>query len=122
MKHILVIDDSETVRRFHSDVLKCSGFRVTTATDGADGLEKLFSSPCDLVLTDINMPGMDGYEFSQRVRKEKQFNHVPIIIVSTEAEDRDKIRGFAAGANLYMVKPVDPELMLEQIQLILGQA
>ena len=117
---MLVIDDSETVRLFHSDVLKCSGFQVMTATDGADGLEKLFTHRCDLVVTDINMPGMDGYEFSQRVRREKQFDHIPIIIVSTEADDRDKSRGFSSGANLYMVKPVDPETMLEQILLILG--
>lgn len=120
MKQILVIDDSETVRRFHSDVLRSSGFHVVTATDGADGLEKLFASRFDLVLSDINMPGMDGYEFSRRVRKEKQFDRIPIILVSTETEDRDKARGFASGANLYMVKPVNPETMLEQILLILG--
>ena len=69
MKTILVIDDSQTVRQYHSAIFQAAGFKVITAADGADGLEKFFQSPSDVVLTDINMAGMDGYEFIRRLRQ-----------------------------------------------------
>jgi two-component system chemotaxis response regulator CheY len=87
--------------------------------DGNDGLEKLYTNPCDLVLTDINMSNMDGYEFIRRVRAEAQYSGLPIIIVSTESEAKNKMKGFDAGANLYIVKPSTPEMMVENIRMIL---
>jgi two-component system chemotaxis response regulator CheY len=87
--------------------------------DGGDGLEKLFSHSCDLVLTDINMTNMDGYEFIRRVRADEQYRSLPIIIVSTESEGKDKTKGFEAGANLYLVKPCKPELVVENVRLLL---
>jgi two-component system chemotaxis response regulator CheY len=87
--------------------------------DGSDGLEKLYTHECDLVLTDINMSNMDGYEFIRRVRAERKYGSLPIVIVSTESEGKDKTKGFAAGANLYMVKPCSPEAMVENIRMIL---
>jgi two-component system, chemotaxis family, chemotaxis protein CheY len=119
MKRILIIDDSETVRNFYINVLRSAGYEVVFAVDGAEGLEQLFSVACDLVLTDLNMPGMDGYEFSRRVRNDAQFDRIPIVIISTESEDRDKIRAFEAGANLYLVKPPDPTQLLETVQMML---
>lgn len=120
MKRILIVDDSETARRFHADALASAGLAVRTAATGAEAIEMLFLEPFDLILTDINMPVMDGYEFSQRVRSERRFDAVPIVFISTEAGDADKIRGFAAGGNLYLVKPVDPEILVEQILMIAG--
>ncbi len=116
---ILIVDDSEFVRNYHAYVLEQAEFQVITAVDGSDGLEKLYSKPCDLVLTDINMNNMDGYEFIRRVRADTQFRSLPIIIVSTESEGKDKTKGFEAGANLYLVKPCRPETMLENIRMIL---
>jgi two-component system chemotaxis response regulator CheY len=116
---ILVVDDSEFVRNYHSIVLEQAQFRVITAVDGSDGLEKLYMNPCDLVLTDINMANMDGYEFIRRVRADEQYRLLPIIIVSTERESADKAKGFAAGANLYLVKPCRPELVVENVRLML---
>ena len=116
---ILIVDDSEFVRSYHSYILEQAHFRVITAVDGSDGLEKLFSNACDLVLTDINMSNMDGYEFIRRVRADGKYSSLPIIIVSTESEGKDKMKGFEAGANLYLVKPSAPEMMVENIRMIL---
>jgi two-component system chemotaxis response regulator CheY len=118
-KTILIVDDSEFVRSYHSYILQQAHFQAITAMDGSDGLEKLYANPCDLVLTDINMSNMDGYEFIRRVRADAKYRSLPIIIVSTESEGKDKTRGFAAGANLYLVKPCSPEMMIENIRLIL---
>ena len=87
-KTILIVDDSEFVRSYHSYILQQAEFDVITAVDGSDGLEKLYTNPCDLVLTDINMSNIDGYEFIRRIRAEEKYNSVPIIIVSTESESK----------------------------------
>ena len=118
-KTILIVDDSEFVRSYHSHILEQAHFRVITAVDGSDGLEKLFTNACDLVLTDINMSNMDGYEFIRRVRADGKYSSLPIIIMSTESEGKDKMKGFDAGANLYLVKPSSPEMMVENIRMIL---
>jgi two-component system chemotaxis response regulator CheY len=118
-KTILIVDDSEFVRSYHSHILEQAHFQVITAVDGSDGLEKLYTNVCDLVLTDINMGNMDGYEFIRRVRADGKYVSLPIIIVSTESEARDKMKGFEAGANLYLVKPSSPEMMVENIRMIL---
>jgi two-component system chemotaxis response regulator CheY len=117
---ILVVDDSEFVRSYHSHILKQASFQVVTAVDGSDGLEKLYMNACDLVLADINMINMDGYEFIRRVRADGKYRSLPIIIVSTESESKDKMKGFEAGANLYIVKPCEPEVMVENIRLLLA--
>jgi CheY-like chemotaxis protein len=83
-KTILIVDDSEFVRSYHSYILEEADFQVITAVDGSDGLEKLYSNSCDLVLSDINMSNMDGYEFIRRIRADKRYSALPIIIVSTE--------------------------------------
>ena len=118
-KTILIVDDSEFVRSYHSYILEQAHYQVITAVDGSDGLEKLYTNACDLVLTDINMSNMDGYEFIRRVRADGKYSSLPIIIVSTESEGRDKMKGFDAGANLYIVKPSSPEMMVENIRMVL---
>jgi two-component system chemotaxis response regulator CheY len=118
-KLVLIVDDSEFVRNYHSYILEQANFQVITAVDGSDGLEKLYSNSFDLILSDINMSNMDGYEFIRRVRADNKFKSLPIIIVSTESEGRDKTKGFEAGANLYIVKPCSPEMMVENIRMIL---
>jgi two-component system chemotaxis response regulator CheY len=118
-KTILIVDDSEFVRSYHSYILQQAHFQVITAVDGSDGLEKLYTNACDLVLTDINMGNMDGYEFIRRVRADGKYRSLPIIIVSTESEGKDKTKGFEAGANLYIVKPSSPEMMIENIRMMM---
>lgn len=117
---ILVVDDSDFVRSYHSHILTQAGFDVLTAVDGNDGLERIYTHGCDVVLTDINMGHMDGYEFIRRVRSDTRYEDLPIIIISTEGEKADKMKGFEAGANLYIVKPSEPAVMVENIRLVLA--
>jgi two-component system chemotaxis response regulator CheY len=121
-KIILIVDDSEFVRNYHAYILQHASFDVITAVDGCDGLEKLYSNDCDLIMTDINMGRMDGYEFIRRVRAEPKYLALPIVIVSTESESKDKMKGFQAGANLYLVKPCSPEMMVENLRMVLAPA
>lgn len=116
---ILIVDDSEFVRNYHAYILEQASFDVVTAMDGADGLEKLYTHVCDLILTDINMGRMDGYEFIRRVRAEPRYQELPIVIVSTESQSMDKLKGFQAGANLYLVKPCSPAMMVENLRMVL---
>ncbi len=120
MKQILIVDDSQLVRNFHSYIVKEAGFEVTTAIDGADALEKCFRDRYDVILTDINMQGMDGYEFIRRVRQDEQYDEIPIIIISTEGKENDKLKGLAAGANLYLVKPSDATRIVKSVRMLLG--
>jgi two-component system chemotaxis response regulator CheY len=120
-KRIIVVDDSEMIRNFHCYILKTAGFQVMSAVDGADALEKIYSSeePIDMVVTDINMPNMDGYTFIERLREDEQYEEIPIIIISTEDELKDMERGYEAGANIYIVKPTEPEVMVENVRMLM---
>jgi len=116
---ILIVDDSEMVRNYYYYILKNAGYEVISAIDGADGLEKLFrSTDVGIVLSDINMPNMDGYTMIEKIRGDDQFEDLPIIIISTEDEARDKQKGFDAGADIYIVKPIEPNILLENIKLL----
>ncbi len=120
-KTILIVDDSEMVRNYYYYILKNAGFNVISAFDGADGLEKAYQfNNIDLIVSDINMPNMDGYTMIQRIREDERFNSVPIIIVSTEQEASDKQKGFNAGADVYIVKPIEANVLIENIKLLLG--
>ncbi len=120
-KNVLIVDDSKTVRNLVAFILKAEGIKVTTAEDGLDGLEKLYSmSDVDLILTDINMPRMDGFSFIIAVREQDAYKDIPIIILSTEGGEEDIQKGIRLGANLYMVKPAQPEKMVRNIKMLLG--
>ena len=119
-KNVLIVDDSKTVRNLVAFILKAEGIKVTTAEDGLDGLEKLYSMPeVDLILTDINMPRMDGFSFIIAVREQDAYKDIPIIILSTEGGEEDIQKGIRLGANLYMVKPAQPEKMVRNIKMLL---
>jgi len=118
-KVVLLADDSEMVRNFHSYVLKNAGYKIVSAIDGADALEKLLMNNIDLVATDINMPNMDGYELVKRIRAMAEYEDMPIIIVSTESESQDKQKGYDAGANVYIIKPTSPDQLVESVNLLI---
>jgi len=120
-KHILIVDDSKTVRNLVAFIMKKEGFKVTTAEDGLDGLEKLYSlESVDLIISDVNMPRMDGFTFIKTVREQEAYRDVPIIVLSTEGQDKDIQQGLGLGANLYMVKPAQPEKMVKNVKMLLG--
>ena len=101
---VLVVDDSLNTREIERDVLEASGFEVTLAEDGADGLRKAQAELFDAVLTDVEMPHMDGFTLTARLRQEENYRERPIIIVTSLAKEEDKRRGIQAGADAYIVK------------------
>jgi two-component system, chemotaxis family, chemotaxis protein CheY len=120
-KHILIVDDSKTVRNLVAFIMKKEGFKVTTAENGLDGLERLYSAEkVDLIVSDINMPRMDGYTFIKTVREQDAYRDIPIIVLSTEGQEKDIQAGLSLGANLYMVKPAQPEKLLRNVKMLLG--
>ena len=120
-KHILVVDDSKTIRNLVAFVLKAEGFKVSTAEDGLDAMEKLYNlDPVDLIVSDVNMPRMDGFTFIKNIRMRDAYKDIPIIVLSTEGQEKDIQTGLNIGANLYMVKPAQPEKMVRNIKMLLG--
>lgn len=120
-KHILIVDDSKTVRNLVAFIMKKEGFKVTAAEDGLDGLEKLYSAEeVDLIVSDVNMPRMDGLTFIKTVREQDAYKDIPIVVLSTEGQDKDIQTGLTMGANLYMVKPAQPEKLVRNVKMLLG--
>ncbi len=114
---ILVVDDSPTVVKFVSFSLKNGGFDVVTASDGMDAIEKMSHLPkdVDLVITDLNMPNLDGYGLIGTLRQNEKYRATPIIILSSEEGDDDRQRGLAVGASSYLVKPFKSALLLNEV-------
>lgn len=120
-KHIMVVDDSKTIRNLLAFVLKAEGFKVSMAEDGLDAVEKLYNiGKVDLIVSDINMPRMDGFTFIKTIRAQEAYKDIPIIVLSTEGQEKDIQMGMSLGANLYMVKPAQPEKMVRNIKMLLG--
>jgi two-component system, chemotaxis family, chemotaxis protein CheY len=121
-KKVLIVDDGITMRMFYRDVLEKAGFAVEEAANGVEGLERLLGDRFDLIVVDINMPKMDGYEFVTQLRKDPDCLTVPVMTVSTEDKEHDKLRAYESGANFYMVKPVRPDEFEQAARLFTGRA
>jgi two-component system chemotaxis response regulator CheY len=121
MKRILIVDDAATVRMYHRSILEALGYAVEEAVNGIEALEKSLQQPFELYLVDVNMPKLDGYGFLRELRAQ-DIVQAPAIMVSTEAEGRDQVQAFAAGANAYLVKPVKPEQLRIHVKLLVGEA
>lgn len=118
---VLVADDSEMVRQLHGFALRGAGYEVDVAQNGSAAVEKLLSQRFDLVVTDINMPQMDGYELTRRIRTMEGYRDTPIILVSTESQAADMSIGFEAGANVYIVKPAKAEELVQNARMLTQQ-
>ncbi len=121
MRRVLVVDDAPTVRMYHREILEAIGLVVDEAYNGVEALEKAVTQPYDLYVVDINMPEMDGFRFLRALRQQPELPQTPAIVVSTEAADIDRAQAFQAGANLYLVKPVKPDVLRQYVQLLLGE-
>src|ERR1700712_3003036 len=113
MHSILAVDDSASMRQMVSFTLKSAGYNVVEAVDGQDAWEKAGGSSFDLVLTDQNMPRMDGISVTKKLRESPQFKATPILILTTESSVQMKMAGRSAGATGWLVKPFDPNKLLE---------
>ena len=120
MFQILVAEDDKNTRRFLQAVLEEDGYRVHTAANGQEAMDILDREYIDLVVLDVMMPRMDGYEFTRQVRESS--SNLPILMVSAMQLPRDKKKGFLVGTDDYMTKPIDPEEMLLRIRALLRRA
>jgi two-component system chemotaxis response regulator CheY len=118
-KKILAVDDSISFRKMVNFTLQSAGYEVIEAMDGEDGLEKAQSQTVHLVLTDQNMPKMDGLSLIKALRGLPKYAGVPIIMLTTESSDAMKAQGRAAGATGWMVKPFDPQRLLDVVKKVI---
>ena len=119
MKNILAVDDSPSMREMVSLALKAAGFDVTSAGDGEEALSAARSRSFDLVLSDVNMPRMDGISLIRALRAEAAYKHTPILMLTTESSAERKREGKAAGATSWIVKPFDPATLVATMQRVL---
>lgn len=117
-KKILTVDDSKTMRDMVSFTLKGAGFEVVEAEDGVDALKVLDTTKVDLIITDINMPNMDGVTLVKRVRGGSTHRSVPILVLTTEGGDQKKADGRAAGATGWIVKPFTPDKLVQVVNKV----
>jgi two-component system chemotaxis response regulator CheY len=118
-KSIISVDDSSTMRKMVSFTLKAAGYDVLEAADGAEALNLLKSKPVDLVLSDINMPNMNGLELTRQLRRQPAFSRTPIILLTTESDPGKKAEGRAAGATGWIIKPFNQDQLLAVIAKVL---
>ncbi|MCV0439259.1 MAG: response regulator [Hydrogenophaga sp.] len=119
MRSILAVDDSASMRKMVAFTLTGAGYHVVEAVDGQDAWDKAQTHSVDLVLTDQNMPNLDGLGLTRKLRAHPKFKSVPILILTTESSDQMKQLGRAAGATGWLVKPFDPGRLLEVIQKVI---
>jgi len=120
MATVMVVDDSKTVRSYHGSMLKSMGIEVLEAENGMEALEKSLDADVDLYLVDVNMPIMDGYSFIQDLRKQDNHKTVPVIMITTQAKEEDKMNAFKVGANLFETKPIKPNLLQAYIEILIN--
>ncbi len=115
IKKILVVDDSPTERHVLVDLLTKNGYQVITAESGEEGVEKAKKELPDLVLMDVVMPGLNGYQATRTLTREESTKHIPIIVCTSKGQETDKIWGLRQGAQDYLVKPINGDELLAKI-------
>ena len=115
-KTILIVDDSASMRQLISFTVKDAGYEIVSAANGGEALAKIAGVKIDMVITDLNMPEMDGITLIRQLRALQEFRFVPIIMLTTEAQDAKRQDGRTAGASGWIVKPFSPEKLLEVVR------
>jgi DNA-binding response OmpR family regulator len=118
MKRILIIEDEKSIAELERDYLEINGYSVDIVLTGDEGLRQALDQPYDLILLDLMLPNIDGFEICKRLRAEKD---IPIIMVSAKKEDYDKVRGLGLGADDYLVKPFSPNEMIARVKAHLSR-
>lgn len=119
-KKVLVVDDSRAIRQSIAFVLEQNGYEVVEASDGVTGLAKLDENQVDLIITDVNMPNMDGITFIKRTRELEAFRFVPILVLTTESQKSVMEEGKAAGATGWIVKPFSTDKLMSAVRRVVG--
>jgi len=115
-KTIMVVDDSISIRQVVGIALKQAGYEVFEASDGKDALAKLTGQKVNLIISDVNMPNMDGISFVRELKTRPAYKFTPVLMLTTESQEDKKEQGKAAGARAWMVKPFKPEALLAAVQ------
>jgi two-component system chemotaxis response regulator CheY len=115
-KTIMIVDDSASMRQVVGIALKSAGYAVLEGRDGNDAISKLTGQKVHLIISDVNMPNMDGISFVKAVKQMASYKFTPIIMLTTESEESKKLQGQAAGARAWVVKPFQPEHLLRAVQ------
>jgi len=115
VKKILVVDDSPTERHVLAELLTRAGYQVTTAENGEEGIEKAKSELPDLILMDVVMPGLNGYQATRTLTRDDKTKHIPVIVCTSKGQETDKIWGLRQGAQDYLAKPINGEDLLAKI-------
>ncbi|MBI2308052.1 MAG: response regulator [Rhodocyclales bacterium] len=115
MKKILVVDDSPTERHFLVELLSKNGYQVVTAESGEEGITKAKAELPDLVIMDVVMPGLNGYQATRTLTRDDDTKNIPVFVCTTKSQETDKIWGLRQGAQDYLVKPVNPDELLAKI-------
>ena len=118
---IMIVDDCNTTRKLLGHYLRSRGYSIVFAENGLDAIEKLAVHYVNLIVTDLNMPYMDGIEFIKTLRSDPELSEIPILMVTTENDDIERAKAISSGANGYMVKPVTGDNIAENIRLILNK-
>jgi two-component system, chemotaxis family, chemotaxis protein CheY len=119
-KCILTVDDSASIRQMVAFTLKGAGYDVIEAVDGKDALSKLNGKAVNMILTDLNMPNLDGIGLIRGVRSNPSYKFVPIVMLTTESQEARKLEGKSAGATGWIVKPFKPEQLVAVVKKVLG--
>ncbi|MBB3224244.1 response regulator [Pseudoduganella umbonata] len=115
-KTIMVVDDSASIRQVVGIALRQAGYDVIEGNDGADALAKLTGQKVNLIISDVNMPNMDGITFVRELKTRPAYKFTPVMMLTTESQQEKKAQGQAAGARAWMVKPFKPEALLAAVQ------
>lgn len=122
MSRILVIDDQVNIQKLVEGILQSRGHHVTSVANAIDALDKLENFSFDLVITDVMMPGgVTGFELTRNIRKHEKYGTIPIIIITGRRETRDVEKGIEAGTDDYIVKPIDPEILISKVDSLLSK-
>lgn len=119
-KVILIADDSPTIRKFVAVALSVKGYEIIPCSDGMEAMEKLPTQKIDLIITDLNMPNIDGFELISSVRKNSVYKELPIIVLSSLGATEDLQKGLECGANSYLIKPFDPKRVIYEVSKYLN--
>ena len=120
-KSILIIEDDPSFSRAINHIVEKEGYNVSTASNGMTGLRMVKENPPDLLILDVMLPGLDGFEICSRLRNEPPTARLPIIMLSAKGQETDRETGLKVGANEYLTKPVNRELLLETISKLLSE-
>ncbi len=116
---LLIVDDEPNLLRAVAAVLRDEGFEITTARNGRDALTMVAQTPPDLIVSDVRMPGMDGFELARRLRSVEHFALIPIVFLTAKDETEDRVEGFRSGVDVYLTKPFEPDELIAVIRGVL---